>query len=798
MRISSTSTRRILLPTEILSEDGEEALSNTPMQRKKRSRVETQEFLALARERHKQATEADDKQRTREREDIQFYDGDQWSAADKALRGAQPAVGNVPETGERPTLVINKVREPVRQVLNDESDSEIGFQLVPADDFGDLGITIDDTEIQLREGLIRRIQREGGADAARTWGFSRSTISGRGYYAVMTRFVQGKSMDKEIYLLRIYNQDAVRMDPGHEEPDGSDAEWEFMGAWMSWQKYKATYPHSARNPNRISAASENDFTNWAREQPDWIRTEGENRSVYVTDYYYVEYESRDLCQLVDGTLYWDDELPDDISDDLIADRRSVVERKVKWAKLDGITDDPLEETDWECPYLPIVKILGEELHPYDNERRAEGMVRPARDAQRGFNWLISKDVEKIGAAPIQAVIVDPEAIEGYEEEWKVAATRPLYALHAKTYDSDGRPLKEPHRPQTDPDVLAVTQSIALFDGLVSSTTMVPPAARGDIDPVTRSGKALKVLTANSKVSTSNFVGNLAKSVRYEAQIINSLLYPIYGKPGRIVRVLTGKGPETTPVLIADPEKQQQDAALMARAKSVATLTKDARLNVLIKVTRAYEERRAEERAMLGEIFSAVPETFHWFADIFLRDGDGPGHQEMADRAKVMLPPQIQQYLAAKAQGQTPPTPREQQLQSENGQLKQKVQELGMAVQTKQVEQQGKMQITQVQEAHEDQRAAMDREVKIAVAEIAAQAKQALQDMALFYEERARIGAQIHEHAVGSADGVRAMTVAHKTAQLAAGQSVLEHQQTLEQNAQEAALAPPPAPTGPTA
>lgn len=760
------------------------------MQRKKRSKQQTREFLATARERFKQAGEADDNQLEREREDIKFYNGDQWSDTDKALRGAQPAIGNVPATGPRPTLVINKVREPVRQVLNDESDSEIGFQLVPADDFGDLGITIPDTEIQLREGLIRRIQREGGADAAVTWAFSRATIAGRGYFAVMTRFVPGKSMDKEIFYMRIYNQDAVRMDPGHEEPDGSDAEWEFMGTWMSWAKYKATWPHSARNPNRISSATESDFVAWARDEPDWIRTEGENRSVYVTDYYYVEYESRELCQLANGDLYWADERPDDIPADLIVDRLPKVERKVKWAKLDGINEDPLEETDWECPYLPIIKVLGEELHPHDSERRAEGMVRPARDAQRGFNWLISKQVEVIGAAPIQPLIVDPEAIENYEEEYKVAATRPLYALHARSYDSDGRPLKEPHRPQADPNILATSQSVAMFDGLISATTMVPPAARGDIDPVTRSGKALKVLTANSKISTSNFVGNLAKSVRYGAVVTNALLYPIYGKPGRIVRILTGQGPETTPVLIADPAQQQQDAQLMARAKSVASLTKDARLNVLIKVTRAYEERRAEERSMLGEIFSADPQTFSWFADLFLADGDGPGSKEMAERAKVMLPPPIQAMLAAKAQGQAPPTPQEQQLHAENAQLKQKLQEAGQLIQTKGVEQQGKLAITQVQEAAETQRADKDREAKLGVAIITALSKESAQSTAIFYEERARIGEQAAQQNLEARQQAHERVIAAVSGAIQSAQSTQDHQQTMEQNAYTASLQPP--------
>lgn len=757
---------------------------------KQRTKRETKEFLTLARERREQADEADDKQKQRERDDIAFYNGDQWPDDAKRARAAQPQVGNVPATSARPMPVFNLLREPIRNVVNDERESDIGVQLVPADDFGDLGITIDDTEIKLREGLIRRIQRESSAADARTWAFSRAAIAGRGYYAVMTRFVEGKSLDKEIFVMRIYNQDAVWMDPAHEQPDGSDAEWEGFGTWMSWEKYKATYPHSAKNKNLISAASDGTFQEWATANPDWIRLDGETRSVYVTDYYYVEYTSRTLCQLNDGSVEWEDQLAETISDDMIKDRHQRVERQIKWAKIDGINDDPLEETEWESPYMPIVKVLGEELHPHDNERRAEGMVRPARSSQEGFNYMGAKQIEAVGNTPLSPLIVDPEAIEGHEEEYKVAATRPLYALHYRTYDDQGRQLKEPHRPEADPNILPIAQSVQLFKQMIQSTTAMPAVATGEMDPMYRSSKSIQALTANSKGSTSNFMGNLGRSVRYEGMVENSLLYPTYGQaPGRLVRILVGDKSHLG--LVSDPQQIQQNAALVQRAKIVGTLTKDARFNVIVKVTKAYEERRAEERAMLGEIFSADPATFSWFADIFLKDGDGPDTEALAERAKLMLPPPIQAMLAAKAQGQAPPTPQQMQLQQENVQLKQKLQEAGQIIQTKGVEQQGKLAITREQEAAETARADKDREAKIAVAVIAALQKQQGESLQIFYEERARIGDAAASANLDARQKAHELALAAVTAATTSAQSSQDHQQTMIQNAHQASLQPPP-------
>ena len=181
------------------------------------------EFLRLARERFKLANEADSAQAQRERDDLAFYAGEQWPADIKLLRQGQQPVDGMPAVPARPTLVINKVREPVRQVQNQVRGSDIGIELVPADDFGDLGITPDDTEVTLREGLIRRIQRESQAQDARQWAADRAFIAGRGYYLVMTRFLPGKTWDQEVYVHRIFNQAGVLLDPSHEQPDGSDA-----------------------------------------------------------------------------------------------------------------------------------------------------------------------------------------------------------------------------------------------------------------------------------------------------------------------------------------------------------------------------------------------------------------------------------------------------------------------------------------------------------------------------------------------------------------------------------------------
>ena len=743
-------------------------MARKPKETPGRIALKDTDFLKTARERFKFADETDTDQRQRERDDLAFYAGEQWPTDIRLARQGQQPVNGMPSVPSRPTLVINNVREPVRQVASEAYSADLGIEITPAEDFGDLGIIPDTAEITLREGLVRKIQRESQARDARMWAFDRAVKAGRGYYQILTRYLPGKRWDQEIYVQRIFNQASVLLDPSHDEPDGSDAKWGFVVKDMLWDDYAAQFPRDANgDDNQIAQANlgDRDWELLGDQYPKWFKRaetasdkdrKDPRRAVRVVDYWYTEYESKSLCLFADGRTVWSSEVPKDTprlaSDDArsdaelaaldpntVVDERTVVAKTIKWAKIDGA--QILEQTDWPGPDMPIIKVLGEELQPYDQDRRAEGMVRPSRDSQMGLNYMISKQVEMVGLTPLTPLIGDPDATEGYPE-WDLLNTRVVPMARYRTYDDQGRPLKEPHRPNADPNLLPISQSIALFSAQIEKTTAVPAARLGDIDPVTRSGKALDRLTANSQKSTSNFMENLVRSVRYEGQIENNLLYPIYGtRPGRLVRILTGKG-ESQLIAIHDAPQSAtpQELALIQKAQSVAKLTPDATFNINLKVTRDFDTRRMEEAAQIGELLQADPQLLSWFGDLWFANQDGPGHDQLAARAKVMLAQPIQQMLAAQAQGQTPPSPREMAMQTQIAKMGQALQQAGLEKQGKVVEGQIKTQQIALQESAEMQRNRENNETKIAVAELGAKVDR----LALFLEERGRIGAQIQD------------------------------------------------------
>jgi hypothetical protein len=812
------------------------------------------DFIKLARDRFSQAEQADLEQRKRELDDLRFYSGDQWGAEAKMQRQGQQALGNLPPTPERPTLTINKVREPVRQVLNMEEGAEFTVTIAAADDFGPLATpnAARDREIDVREGLVRGIQRAPEATDARLWAASRAAIAGRGYYGVMTRYLPGKTMDQEVYIHRYYNQACVLLDPAHEQPDGSDAGWGFVGVDMPITDYEREF-----GKNRVARAATLSDMEWRAlgdEAPGWFSNTNElTKSVRVVDYWYTEHKARTLCTMPDGTFVWQDERPDD--DDVAPiDTRKVSEKVIKFAKIDGV--QKLDETDWGGPDIPIVKVLGEELHPYDQERRAEGMVRPARDSNQGYNSMVSKLVETVGLTPIPPWMVAEGTWEVYRAWYQAATTRTLPALPYKTTDLMGNPAPPPFRTPVDTPINDLAVSVQMFDNAIKSTTGVPDPNIGHQDSSVRSGKMASILIAQSQHGTSHFLNNLRRSMRYEGQIVNNLLYPIYGKrPGRLARIINGQGEPETVQIGQRPTPTMMPPGMMGQGATstlpspmggapggppmpglpgpppmpggaptplgpggpppgpmgapppgmppqmmrppappptppVYTLTPDATFNVVVRVTKAFDSRRQEEASMMADLIQANPQLITWFGDLFLKNQDGPGHLEMAERAKVMLAPPIQQMLTQQAQGQgaiPPPIAAQmQQLQQRLNDAEKLLQHASQEIQSDNAKYTTELRRTQMELESRERIAALDRETKITVAELGAKVDR----MALFLEERARVGAQQHEAALTMMDQQ------HEAAQAGMDQ---QHEAAIEQGQQaqqaQAAQQAAPEPAG---
>lgn len=606
-------------------------------------------------DRAKQLRTADGPQLEREQQDLAFLI-DMWPKTLRDSRAGSPAMrqgaGMRPAIPAQPCISVDKITPAIKQVIAQERASHMGITITAADDFAGLTGAHDQgkSEIELREGLVRRIQRHPTTVSARSWAFDRGIKAGRGFYRVLVEYVNERSFDREVRVERIWNQELCGLDPAHIEPSGRDAEWGFIFSWVPWDKYKREYKGTL-----ASMSDWRDVLPAMSAAPDWMQ-DGEEPAVCVAEHFYFEDEDPKTLYDTDHGPKWKPE-----PGDKVLDEREVSQRVVKWCKVNGA--EILKQQDWAGKFIPIIKVIGTELQPVKGERRYVGMVRPSKSSNEGFNFALSKAVQSVAFSPIPPYIATAEQVEGYQSWYEQAAVLPLPYVLYNGVRVDGALLPPPQRNVVEPPIQAATELSVQFNQLIQDTTSVHDSSLGKAAATAKSGIAIRSLQAQSEQATSTSLDNLARSEEYEGEIINDLLAPIYGaRPGRLVEMVDGQlGPKT--VMIGEPGQPAPQGA----SHPIYTLTDAGDFNIAIKISRSFDTRRDETNATLGEILSAHPDLFPGYADIFFASLDSPQSDQLEERAQILLPPQVQAAMAQKGQD---PAAALQQMKAQSGKAQQ--------------------------------------------------------------------------------------------------------------------------------
>ena len=197
----------------------------------------------------------------------------------------------------------------------------------------------------------------------------------------------------------------------------------------------------------------------------------------------IEYVDREYVQLADGRVVFADALtPEDEA--LVrpeAQRRAVKEPRVWWSVINGIEElTPAQE--WNGRFIPIIPVLGRELQPFDGERRFVGMIRPAKDGQRLFNYAASNAVEIAALEPRAPFLMAEGQNEGYERMWEQANTRNFPSLIYKPTTIAGQPAPPPQRVPVDASRMSTSMALMQqADAFIQTTTAVFDPALGRIN-----------------------------------------------------------------------------------------------------------------------------------------------------------------------------------------------------------------------------------------------------------------------------------------------------------------------------
>jgi hypothetical protein len=545
------------------------------------NKAENDEFLIEAKKRYEASESAENENRRLALEDISFvWDlGDgQWNPADKTERANE----------RRPCLTVNLLQKIVLSLIGDQRQNRPKIKVRPVDDNADVKTA------ETYDSIIRHIHYNSLANLAHDKAYEQALAGGFGFYRLDVEYIPD-SFQQEIKVIRIPNQFSVHLDQTANEYDFSDMDYAFVTERIKREEFKRKYPKSDPVPFDASGTGENTYS-WSGEE-----------DVLVAEYWYREYKKITIVELENGEVV---RLVGGITKKIIEDSGRIIiqEREqddyvIMWCKLTG--NDILEKPrEWLGRYIPIIPVLGIEVN-VDGKRYLKSVVRDAKDPQRIYNYEVSAGIEHISASTKAPWLVTDKQIDKNQHIWE-QANKPTGSVNAAAIAKDD----------------------------IQEVTGMPNVSIGR-ESTDRSGIMLQARKQQGSTITYTFIDNLIRAAIYEGRVLVDLIPHIYNDY-RVLRILGEDGSEQE-VAINRPVMDFGTGRI-----SIENDITTGKYDIQVDVNASYLTRRMEAVESYLGIMQYAPSIAPYIVDIVADNLDAPGSQKLAERARKLLPPQLQE------------------------------------------------------------------------------------------------------------------------------------------------------------
>lgn len=678
-------------------------------------------------------------QKEREIEDLAFcMPENQWPV--EAQRDRAKWTDGTNTFPARPMPSIDKLAQPLKIVVNQWRAAHLGINITPESE------NADKETAEVIQDRYRKDEHDTRADLARYWAFDRAIKAGLGFYFLGYDYddTSENEFDMRVKWERVPYQSSIYFDPSATEMDWSDGDYVFWIQWLSRDKFIRDFGKSEL-ARRLNTGGPDAWRDLVQQEPDWARgksNDGAKDAVMVAKYWEKQYTEREIALLDDYSVADAGKVPRGRK---VVTTRVVRDQTLNYYCLTGLEDKPLHASKWNGKYLPIVPVIGEEVQPYDDQRRWQGMVRPAKDAQRTFNWAFANAIEEESLKSKAPRLVDPRQIAKYRAWWDQANVRPFPFLpYDAQINGQGQILPPPTIDQADMSKMQGTFMVLNAAGeAIQDTTHLFDASLGKRDPRDRSGKAILAQQGQGDEATSGPTQNFVQiTLPCEARIYLDYFGTIYERPGRVMELRNAEG-KSRKVALNVPYRvvngMPQQVAPGTQGAKMHDVRGDGVYGVRAEAGRSFTSRLQQLQQMLPEVMHALgPETALILAPQLLRASNLPGTTESAEKLQMLVD---QKYPALTEQQGQELSP--EQLKSQNVMLKQQMQQLQQVLQqaameskTDRAKQEAQITKTQMEGSVTAAKTMSDNETKLEIAKMDNQTKLAIAELQVGYKQLA--------------------------------------------------------------
>jgi hypothetical protein len=213
--------------------------------------------------------------------------------------------------------------------------------------------------------------------------------------------------------------------------------------------------------------------------------------------------------------------------------------------------------------------------------------------------------------------------------------------------------------------------------------------------------------------------------------------------------------------------------------------KGAKMSYVVTMGQAFDSKRAETFDTMQQVLQGNPQLMNVVGDILFRNYDGAGADQIADRLKKMLPPQLQsaddQQIPPQAQAAISQLQQQGQALNAHAQILEKqLGQLQYEKQAKVVELQGRLQ--EIAAKHQADMELEDKKLlaQLAVAEISTKAQIATERQGAVNDLEAQLHEQAHELGMQKDEQAHAQDMAQQQAEQAQQMQAQQAEQQAQQ------------------
>jgi hypothetical protein len=563
-------------------------------------------------------------------DDLRFAAGEQWDPVVLQQRKGLPC------------LVVNTIPQFTAQLVGDWRESRKAIKVVPSNN--------NDTDIaSVREDLVRNIEMQSRADRVYDQCFESMIQCGDGAFKVTVEYAKDDVFDQDIFLRPIEDALAVVWDRFSVDPTGRDAQRVFVDDRIPKDEFERKWP----NKQPGSAINDTD-------KIDRVTNVGwyDDEAYRVTEYWRMIERQKTLALFENGKIY---EMDDSNMQQIVEENGPPVKSRLVWCRYAQMhycsgSDILAGPYEYRLNRLPIVRMSGRIVN-VAGRRIRYGLVRFMKDPSRLKNFWRSVAAEQLGYAPKAQWLATQSAVEGRQEAFRRAhLTRdPLLIVNDEAVIGQNIQRIEPPAPQA-----AIFQEVAMNTQDMKDVSGIQDASLG-IKSNETSGRAIMNRQHEGDIASQTYYDNADAALLEAGDVINQLIPQIYDGT-RVVRLI-GEDESIKFQRINDP--MDPHAIDLGAGK----------YDVALSTGTSYTTRRVEAAQAMMDAIQVWPQLMTVAGDLVAKAQDWPGAEELAERLKKTIPPNLLDPKDGGGSGVPPEVLQQmqqqlQQLTAENFQLKQ--------------------------------------------------------------------------------------------------------------------------------